>query len=647
MAAATAADLAPVGSEFQVNGYTTGTQVLAAAAALPDGGFVIVWAGAGGADDDGIHMRRYDGAANPVGVEMLVNTYTTSTQIEPEVAADPSGNFIVVWHSFHDGDQNGIFAQRFGSTGLPLGTEFQVNSYTTGIQSHPAVAAAAGGSFLIVWQSEAAQDGDSYGVFGQLFDSVGNSTGGELQLNAYTTGIQNGAQAAAEANGDFLIVWSSQFQDGNAHGVFGRRLSSSGMLLGSEIQINTHTTGEQRHAAVALGASDGFVVWESAGQDGSAEGIFAQRLDAAAIPQGTELQVNTYTSNRQSEAEVVAAAGGGFLVLWSSQTQDGDEDGVYVRLYDAAGNPRGGEFQANSYTTEGQQDPHAVALPSGEFLVVWQSFGQDGDAGAIVAQRLLAVDEWISQTGGPPLTVKTDGESDGATAADPVESAVTSPNAGTIGIFERPISMTAPGGFTFFGQEVRIDAPAATPSSPLVLVFELDVSLIPTGQNPTTVGVFRDGIALPTCTGPAGVAYPDPCVSSRVIQGDLDVQLTVFTSLASDWNFGVPALMLDNYKCYQGTDLKNPKFAKTMVATTDQVGSGTIDVLKVKFVCTPVDMNGEAVNEPSAHLTCYLVKGEQLSPPPHMEVNTQVQLSQFELQKPKLICVPSANNLLP
>lgn len=51
---------------------------------------------------------------------------------------------------------------------VPVGTEFQVNTYTTSTQYDPAVASAGAGNFEVVWASED-QDGSEYGVFGQRY----------------------------------------------------------------------------------------------------------------------------------------------------------------------------------------------------------------------------------------------------------------------------------------------------------------------------------------------------------------------------------------------------------------------------------------------------------------------------------------------
>jgi len=104
---------------------------------------------------------------------------------------------------------------------------------------------------------------------------------------------------------------------------------------------------------------------------------------------------------------------------------------------------------------------------------------------------------------------------------------------------------------------------------------------------------------------------------------------------------------LEHYKCYQGKDLKNPKFVKVNVDTTDQITTENVQVQKVKFVCNPVSKNGSTVNDMNAHLTCYQIKAANLSPRPHVEVSTQFQISQFELKKAKLLCVPSTKTIIP
>ena len=146
--------------------------------------------------------------------------------------------------------------------------------------------------------------------------------------------------------------------------------------------------------------------------------------------------------------------------------------------------------------------------------------------------------ESVSEPVGPGDTVTTDPEDDGATVDDPLETWVTSPNPGTVSIDEGPVTGPDPTGYTFLGQQVSITAPPGTAQNPISIVFLIDASLL-AGADQSTVQVFKDGTLVVDCTGPAGKAQPDPCVSNRKLV-DGDVEITVLTSIASAWNFGLP-----------------------------------------------------------------------------------------------------------
>ncbi len=138
------------------------------------------------------------------------------------------------------------------------------------------------------------------------------------------------------------------------------------------------------------------------------------------------------------------------------------------------------------------------------------------------------VRDWIPDATEPPVdpddvdtevdpgdTVSTDPEGDGATAEDPVETAVTSPNAGTVTVDERPLSAAPPANYEFLGQEVAITAPSATAADPLVLAFRVDASLVPDGTAPGDLVPFRNGTAVPDCTGARRDREPRPLSGLR------------------------------------------------------------------------------------------------------------------------------------
>jgi hypothetical protein len=323
---------APIGPEFQVNTFTTGPQVGVHVACDSSGNFVIVWNSSGqDGSQYGVFGQRYDSSGARIGPEFRINTYTTATQNQSAVASDGAGDFVVAWVSNgQDGAGNGVFGQRYASSGSPLGPEFRVNTYTTGAQDRPKIASDASGNFVVVWQSP--QDGAGSGIFAQRYASSGAPLGSEFRVNTYTTNNQKYPAVAADASGNFVVVWQSP-GDGSSYGVFGQRYASSGAPLGPVFRVNTYTPTFQGYPAVAADASGNFVVIWQGDQPGSIEDVFGQRYVNTGAPDGPEFRVNTYTTGPQFRPAVAADSAGDFVVVWVSQGQDGSYDGIFGQRY--------------------------------------------------------------------------------------------------------------------------------------------------------------------------------------------------------------------------------------------------------------------------------------------------------------------------
>jgi phosphoheptose isomerase len=404
-----------LGSEFQVNTHTSNAQVAPAVALSPVGDFVVAWhSNAQDGAGSGTFGRGFDAAGVPVASEFQVNSHTSSGQFTPSVGRFPSGDFVVSWMSSdQDGSDAGVFAQRFDSPGVPLAAEFEVNTHTLDYQGRPEVAAAAGGDFVVVWQSNA-QDGSFYGVFARRFDSAGVAQALEFQVNSFIADNQSEPDVALDGDGNLVVAWRSAGQDGSSNGIFARRFDSAGASLAAEFQVNTYTTGNQNAVAVAASASGAFVVaWQSLGQDGSSTGVFAQRFDAAGTPQAAEFQVNAFAGSAQFSPAVAFHDDGDFVIAWTSSGQDGSDYGVFARRFAAAGRALAAEFQVNTHTANTQRFP-SLAIDDGRRLVIsWSSegfetAGQDGSFGGIFAQR-FAILHAFDIDGNGTLGALTDG----------------------------------------------------------------------------------------------------------------------------------------------------------------------------------------------------------------------------------------------
>ena len=271
----------------------------------------------------------------------------------------------------------------------PVGGEFQISSFTSGHQTAPMVSHDPSGGFVVSWHAYG-QDGSDWGVFGQRFSSDGLPAGGEFQVNSYTSGRQRYAWVSHEpSTGAFVVAWESNGQDGNSYGLLGQRFSSGGLPVAGEFHVNSYTTGPQRSASVSHDSTGSFVVsWHAYGQDGSGWGVFGQRFSSDGLLLAGEFQVNSYTSGGQRFPLVSHYGLGDFVVVWDGFGQDGNSYGVFGQRFSSDGIPLAGEFQINSHTT-GYQGRGAVSgSPMEGFLVVWgDSSGEDGSGWGIFGQR--------------------------------------------------------------------------------------------------------------------------------------------------------------------------------------------------------------------------------------------------------------------
>ncbi len=282
----------------------------------------------------------------------------------------------------------GVYGQRFNASGAPQGGEFRVNSSTTGNQDAPSIGMATDGSFVVVFTDYNSNSGD---IFVQRYNASGGAVGGNVRVNTLTTNVQEYASVAVSPGGAFVVVWESEAQDGTLDGVYAQRYDAAGAVQGGEFRVNTTIGGDEQNVAVAIDTAGNFVVvWDASTSDpGSNTGIYGQRYNAAGAAQGGEFRINTTTADTQQIPSVAMNASGGFVVAWQSNLQDGGSSGVYTQQFSAAGTALGPETLVNTTTTNAQVQP-SVAYAGNRVVVAWSGNGT-GDAGGVFAQRFNVV----------------------------------------------------------------------------------------------------------------------------------------------------------------------------------------------------------------------------------------------------------------
>ena len=309
------------------------------------------------------------------GEDILINSYTSGNQRDPNVAHNSAGNFVVVWKSETDNSNSDIRAGLFNTNINSLSEEIIV-SEQGGTNESPRVAMNSENNFVVVW---AMLDSD-FNLKGRLF-SNGSAIGEEFSINTTTEHAQTNPDVAMWPNGDFFVVWESWYQDGSDRGVFGRKFYADGSAATDEILINTTTTYSQAKPSIATMPNNSLVVlWESWGQDQSnSYGIYGQVFSDIIEPLGTEFQANTYTENDQWFSDVAATPDNGFIVVWCSWEQDGSDGGIYAQRFDNDGLKIDSEVLINTTTSFYQWLPKISALSDNGYAITWSSWKQDGN----------------------------------------------------------------------------------------------------------------------------------------------------------------------------------------------------------------------------------------------------------------------------
>lgn len=307
------------------------------------------------------------GHFSPESLEVFqVSTEVTDDKARPSVASDAAGNFVAVWTSkdvFRS--DTVILARRYDAQGKPLGDVFQVST-RPGDQSNAVVASDGDGNFVVAW---AGLDGSTTRILARCYDRHGIPLGDEIEVHAQNRGTF--LAVARAASSDFFVVWTDS--DSSDTGIFARPYDPFGLPRSDAFQVNTEESGFQHSPAVAADATGNFaVVWE--GMDEDLQGIFARRYDRDANPLGDEFRVNTLTTGIQSQPAVASDPDGNLVVAWTAERFDGYARGTFAQLYDRHGQPVGSELRVDS--SFGGKDPAVARDAVGNFLILWSAWGQ-------------------------------------------------------------------------------------------------------------------------------------------------------------------------------------------------------------------------------------------------------------------------------
>ena len=316
----------------------------------------------------------------------------------PDVGVDEQGRRIYVWEDF--GQPNGIALRRFDGSGNPLeDPRLIVPEVGNSNPQRPRLAVAADGSFMVIWQSSEDLGGGSTErwIRGQLFSSNGAASGPAQIVSSIATGLAGALvdsdiaalRLADGTSGGFVAVWSSgnpnpMGSDNSSTSIQAQRITAAGVPTGNQIEVNTITQSGQRLPSVTEMADGGFfVVWVEPKLQG-------QRFTAAGAKDGNQFEISTVFSNAKDQPDVAIGWDGTILVVWEDNEDFSEPSEIRARFYDSELNAQGPDFRVNTVIDNAQDLPRIGDYGPKGFLVTWESFqssaGADTDSDSVQAR---------------------------------------------------------------------------------------------------------------------------------------------------------------------------------------------------------------------------------------------------------------------
>jgi hypothetical protein len=393
-------------NESQVNSSTAGNQRGPATTALPNGGYVTVWASdTGDGSGKAIMGQLFAADGTKVGAEFLINTTTAGDQDLPDVVAyndstSPGGvpsSFIVVWQSAEESGSV-IRGRRFLEDGTPA--RFNPNSQTNLTDSDVVVSGTFGGSkpsaglygtgrLAIVWEAPSG-DGDGTAIVMAQYRS---GLSAPVVVNSTTAGNQVDPRIGDSSVIGASIVWESQEPGGDV--IRGRILSQAG-LMGSDVVLSEAVGEDESLPNVAEAGT--LVIWNSGTNIVARDLGYNVAAQSAAV--GSSFILNTTPGGVISRSDIVALDNDAYMAVYFTQAgDDGSSYSIRAEYFSRSAGPQSFEVLVPQSFAGAQEAPTIVRLTNGNIVITWASEA-DALGNFEIKQRLLVLSTTIEGDSG-------------------------------------------------------------------------------------------------------------------------------------------------------------------------------------------------------------------------------------------------------
>src|SRR3989339_687969 len=278
------------------------------------GNFVIAWMDYRSGNND-IYFQRYSSNGTVLGVNTKVNDDAgTAGQANPSIAMDGIGNFVIAWIDARNSSDD-IYYQRYNSIGIAQGVNAKANDDAgTAYQEYPSITMDGSGNFIIAWEDF--RNGN-WNIYYQRYNSIGITQGVNVKVNddAEANG-QYDASIAMDDVGNFVIAWDDNRN--NNYDIYYQRYNSIGIAQGINTKVNNDTgTDGQYYPSIAMDGVGNFViVWLDNRYVLYKPDVIGQRFYSNGSPWGINYRIVADGINHGETFPVVVANANQIIFSW-------------------------------------------------------------------------------------------------------------------------------------------------------------------------------------------------------------------------------------------------------------------------------------------------------------------------------------------
>jgi FlgD Ig-like domain len=327
-------------------------------------------------------------------VDGVALSTAVNDQDYPTIVSDGAGGGIVTWQDKRSGTTN-IYARRVNAAGFPLWTADGVALCTAANgQFHPTIVSDGAGGAIVTWEDYRSGNFD---VYVQRVNALGAPLWTANGIALTTAALDHRYPTIVSDDvGGAIVTWHD-YRGGASH-IYAQRVSASGLPQWTADGIALCTAAnEQANPTIASDDAGGAIVtWRDFRSGPLGYDIYAQRVNASGVPLWTVDGVALCTAaNSQWRLMIISDGAGGAVVAWQDYRNGSDYD-VYAQRVNAAGVPQWtADGVALCTAANDQWVPTIVSDGEGGAIVTWADFRSDYD---VYAQRVnaLGVPQWTA-----------------------------------------------------------------------------------------------------------------------------------------------------------------------------------------------------------------------------------------------------------